>query len=159
MRCIIVRHGKAEASSDTGRDEDRILKPRGRLQAQFLGRALAVDGRRPALIMSSRFERAISTAHIIQKALTAPLHLAPELEVGHPPSLAVDLIQRHASHSPLMFVGHNPQLSELIWLLTHGAPAEESGLRTGEAVVLDLDPPDFVGAARELERLRLDGED
>jgi len=159
MRCIIVRHGKAETSCQTGRDEDRILKPRGLAQAQFLGRVLNVDGRRPALILASRIERAIATAHVLQKALVAPLHLAPELESGQPPSAAVSLIQRHATHSPLMVVGHNPQLSELIWVLTRGAPAEEAGLRTGEAVVLELEPPDIVGTSRELERLRLDGED
>jgi phosphohistidine phosphatase SixA len=115
---------------------------------------------RPALILASRFERAIATAHILQKAVGSPLHLAPELESGRPPSDAVALIQRHApSHSPLMLVGHNPQLSELIWILTRGAPAEEAGLRTGEAVILDLDPPEIVGTSREVERLRMDDEE
>lgn len=159
MRCIIVRHGKAESSSPSGRDEDRPLKHRGREQAQFLAFELAAAGRRPSLILASRFERAITTAHIIQKAVGAPLHLAPELEAGHPPSAAAELILRHASQAPLLLVGHNPQLSELIWLLTHGVPAEEAGLRTGEAVILDLSPPNVVGAARELARLRLAGED
>ncbi len=157
MRCIIVRHGKAESASDSGRDEDRPLRSRGRDQAQFLARELAAY--RPTLIIASRFERAISTAHIIQKAVLAPLHLASELEVGHPPSAAADLILGHAGSAGLVLVGHNPQLSELVWLLTRGVPVREAGLRTGEAVVLDLSPPTVIGAARELARLRLAGED
>ncbi len=159
MRCVIVRHGKAETASATGRDEDRVLKPRGVRQAEFLAAAFAGEGRRPSLIIASRFERAISTAHIIQKVTGAPLHLAPHLEVGHAASVGLDLIKSHSPHSPLMLVGHNPQLAELVWVLTKGMPPQDAGLRTGEAVELELDPRAVIGGAKELARLRLDGED
>jgi phosphohistidine phosphatase len=158
MRLYIVRHGKAETDSPTGRDQDRPLKGRGDKQARYLGAWFSVDRRRPAQIITSRFERAFETARLIQEAVGCQLQTAPELESGEPPSKAVELISGQ-DRSPLMIVGHNPQLSELIWILTRGMPAEEAGLRTGEAVVLDVDHKDPIGSAHELERVRMeDGE-
>src|SRR5262245_59741493 len=117
MRVIIVRHGKAEQVSPTGRDEDRRLKSRGERQARFVGDASAADGRRPGLIITSRFERAFATARFIQGATGSPLHTAPELEGEKPVSAAVTLLQRQTA-DPLMLVGHNPQLAQLISVLT-----------------------------------------
>ena len=156
MRCILVRHGKAERSAPSGLDSDRALAPRGVRQAEFLGREFASGP--PSLILASRYERAIHTARVIGDATGAPVQSAPVLEVGHPCSAVVDLISAQASRAPLMLVGHNPQLSELVWLLTRGAPPEESGLRTGEALLLDVDPSDPIGTGHEIGRLRL-GED
>lgn len=159
MKLIIVRHGKAEASSSTGRDEDRVLRGRGERQARWLGDRFAARSARPPLILDSRFARARATAEAIRDATGSRLQLAAELESGTQPSAAVDLIRANAPADPLMLVGHNPQLSELIWLLTRGAPAEEAGLRTGEAVILEIDPTDPIGSGHELERLRMDEED
>jgi phosphohistidine phosphatase len=158
MRVYIVRHGKAETDSPTGRDEDRRLKGRGEKQSCYLAEYFSTAERRPALIVASRYERAFETARAIQQAVGCPLQTAPELEAGHPPSKAVELIRQHAA-DPLMLVGHNPQLSELVWLLQHGAPAEDAGLRTGEAVVVEVDRSDPVGTGHEIERVRMDGED
>ena len=158
MRCIIVRHGKADASAGSGLDADRALTGHGRRQAKFLCRAFGAPDRRPALILASRFERAITTARLIQSALGAPLRVVGELEVGHPCSAAISLIARNLAASPLMLVGHNPQLSELVGALLRGLPPSESGLRTGEAVELELSPPELTGTAKELARFRLEGE-
>lgn len=159
MRCIIVRHGKAEPSSESGQDQDRVLRPRGRRQAQFLARQFSDPDRRPALILTSRFERAFATANVIQKAAGCPLQKVPELEAGSPCSAAVELIARHRSQAPLMLVGHNPQLAQLVWVLIHGLPAQEEDLRTGEAVELELRVARLAGTATELARLRLEDDD
>jgi phosphohistidine phosphatase len=159
MRCIIVRHGKAERTSETGRDEDRVLTARGRRQAEFLARLFAAPAKRPALILASRFERALTTAKIIETAAGCPLRKVPELEAGTPCSEAIELIARHKSSVPLMLVGHNPQLAELIGVLLHGLPVQEEDLRTGEAVALELHASNLVGTAKELARLRLEDED
>jgi phosphohistidine phosphatase len=159
MRLIIVRHGKAEMHSPSGKDEDRRLKPRGKRQAEFLAAHFAKDDQRPELILASRFERAIATAHVIQKATGSPLELARQLEVGHASSSASDLVAAHASRSSLMLVGHNPQLADLVWALTRGLPPQDSGLRTGEAVVLEIDPANLIGTAKELARIRHGEED
>jgi phosphohistidine phosphatase len=155
MRVIIVRHGKAEQLSETGRDEDRRLKGRGEKQAGYVGEYFAEEGRRPRLIVASRFERAFETARIIQRVVGCPLQTAPELESGEAVAAAVELLGQHAA-DPLMIVGHNPQLSQLVWVLTKGMPPEEAGLRTGEAVVIDVDQGEPVGNGREVERVRMD---
>lgn len=159
MLLYIVRHGKAEINAPTGRDEDRRLKPKGKRQAAFLAEWFAAEGRRPELILASRFERAIATARVIQEATGAPLELARQLEVGYASSAASQLIAAHATRSPLMLVGHNPQLADLVWALTRGLPPHDAGLRTGEGVLLEIDPANPVGTGRELERLRLGGID
>jgi len=156
MKLIIVRHGKAESDSAMGRDEDRQLRGRGRRQAQWLGERFAEGVLRPRLILVSRYARAMATAEMIGGAVGCPLEVAAGLESGRRPSDAVELIGAHSAADPLMVVGHNPQLSELIWLLTRGMPAEEAGLRTGEAVILEVDPADPIGTAHELERVRMD---
>lgn len=159
MKLIIVRHGKAEADSPTGRDQDRRLKHRGERQVAYLADHFARAPLRPALIISSSFERAIKTAQAIQKSTGVKLHLDPRLQSGRPTSDALAIIEDHTSADPLMLVGHNPQLGELIDLLTRGAPPEEADLRTGEAVVIEIDPKDPVGQGDEVQRIRLDGDD
>ena len=159
MRLIIVRHGKAEVRSPSGKDEDRRLKPRGVRQAEFLASHFAREGERPALILASRFERAIATAHVIQRATETALQLARQLEVGYASSSASELVAANTSHNPLMLVGHNPQLADLVWALTHGLPPQDSGLRTGEAVVLEIDPSNLIGTAKEIARIRHGEED
>lgn len=156
MQFIIVRHGKAEADSPTGRDEDRRLKKRGQRQARYLGEQFADN--RPAAIICSPHERAIATANIIRDILDTQLQTDRRLELGSQPSDALDLIAeaaRHFGDGPLMLVGHNPQLGQLLWVLTRGTPAEESDLRTGEAAILNLDPTNPVGRSTLIDRLRL----
>jgi phosphohistidine phosphatase len=158
MRLVIVRHGKAEADSPSGRDEDRPLKGRGVRQARWLGEHFAPDP--PSLILSSRHERAISTASLIQEATGTTLTLEPRLELGHSPSRALDIIADHnETERALMVVGHNPQLAQLLWILLEGPPVQMADLRTGEAVVLDLDPADLLGRASLLSRVRMPEDD
>jgi phosphohistidine phosphatase len=154
MRLVIVRHGKAEADSPSGRDEDRRLKKRGERQARWLGKHFANEP--PAVILTSGHERANATAMIIQEATGVPLTIERRLELGHSPSQALDIItDQHAEQRPLMLVGHNPQLAQLVWLLVQGTPVQQADLRTGEAVVLELDSADAIGRATLVDRIRM----
>jgi phosphohistidine phosphatase len=159
MRLVIVRHGKAEADSPTGRDEDRRLKKRGERQAQWLGEQFAKEP--PALILSSSHQRAISTARFIQNATGSPLTFERRLELGHSVSQAIDAVVDHrpADGGPLMIVGHNPQLAQVVWVLLQGPPVQQVDLRTGEAVVVDVDPGNGLGTAKLVARLRMSEED
>jgi phosphohistidine phosphatase len=135
MLLAIVRHGKAEARPEGGSDRDRRLRPRGERQARWLGERFARE-HRPALILSSPFERAITTARLINESLRLHLQTARELECDEPVSRAIHLIEGSAGDSPLMLVGHNPQLSGLASALLHGVGSRRLELRTGEAAVL-----------------------
>lgn len=154
MRLYIVRHGKAERASPTGADRDRALKPRGERQARWLGELLATRTSgtdRPALILTSGYARAEQTARLIGGAIGCPVRREASLEF-EPVEAVVELVAalRDNEASAFMLVGHNPQLGELVAALAPDAPPEALRLRTGQAVVIDGEPP------RVVEVLRLD---
>ncbi len=163
MLLYLVRHGKAEPADEfTGDDRDRPLKGKGERQAQWLGEHLTQDVSpedRPAWIVSSGYRRAIDTARILQEALDVPLREARVLEFGHSPSQVIDFIRghaaRHSEEGPLMLVGHNPQLEEVLALLAPDARGPQREMRTGEAAVLNFAPD---GSASLLRKMRLDEE-
>jgi phosphohistidine phosphatase len=155
MRVYVLRHGKAERHSETGRDEDRPLADRGRAQAEGLAKLFAAKSppkvvtTRPSLVLASPAVRADATARIIAQVL--------RLDVKHDDSLALDstlkdhvrLVERLLDEERVaLLVGHNPLLSRLV---DHLAGGDE--LRTGEMSVLELET---MGDAREVGRVRID---
>jgi phosphohistidine phosphatase SixA len=111
----------------------------------------------PGLILTSGLTRAIETARIIHAAINCRIEAAPALEPGHDASEVVDLISSHSHRkAPLMLVGHNPQLGEVAAILTSGFAGCETMLKTGEGVVIEVNPKDLVGSGRVLARLRLE---
>ncbi|TVQ33065.1 MAG: hypothetical protein EA376_03140 [Phycisphaeraceae bacterium] len=163
MRLYIVRHGKAERDSPTGREADRRLRPRGERQSVFLGEIFCACDDPPTLILASRYTRALHTARVIHEAVGCELRLAPELELGSYVAEAVALMRDHASFDPLMLVGHNPQLEDLIDVLLQGPAGAGTRLRTGEAAALDvevdkLDPDSLRTCAELIEMIRLEEE-
>lgn len=167
MRLYIVRHGKANdaiapAAGCCDADFSRELTTRGESQAKFLAAKLIPVGRPPAMIVSSRFPRALQTAHCIQQSLSVNLVTDARLEVDHEVSEAIEVIEDHARksppHDPLMLVGHNPQLGELIGVLCSGLPPMELILKTGELVGIDVRPSGLIGSGKIVERLRMSDE-
>ncbi len=162
LQMAIVRHGKAEAHAESGHDRDRRLRPRGERQAVWLGERLAAAGFRPGLILSSPYERAITTARLINESLGAPLEIEGALACDEPASRALALIEGHAGRSALMIVGHNPQLSRLIAVLLDPASRRAGEMQTGMAALLRVEAPPAGGlaqSARLSELLRMPGED
>lgn len=154
MLLWIVRHGKAEPTAPSGKDDDRPLASRGRRQAEWLGKQIAGRKDKPARIISSPVLRAIDTANLLNAGLRLPLDTSTALVVGRPASAALGLVEE-AEDGPLMLVGHNPQLEKLLALLTRGAGAEAE-MKTGQAVLLDVDLDNAPGKSEAVETLRLD---
>lgn len=134
MRLWLIRHGKAERESHTGRDEDRPLRERGRRQAAFLAGYLAARPDRPALIISSGLVRAEETAEPLVGVLDAPHEIDPALGRFFDATVPASLADRHAHLPALALVGHNEQLS---LALAEWIPGAER-LRTGEMALLEL---------------------
>lgn len=166
MRLYIVRHGKATdaqpaCSSCTcggtaaGGDFARELTPRGHAQARFLAGTLMKTEKRITGIISSRFPRALQTAHAIQRPLACDLRTDVRLEVDHEVSEVLQIIQEKSEDRAVMVVGHNPQLGELISVLCSGLPPQELILKTGEMVVIDVRPSQPVGSGKLVDRVRL----
>lgn len=159
MRLYVVRHGKA-TDPVNGSDFDRTLTPKGQRQAAFLGEQLATTERRLRTVIASRYPRAHATALQITQALITAQHpctltLDPRLEVDHPVSEALAIIDEHRDERALMLVGHNPQLAELVSVLCAGLPPAQLVLRTGECVVIELRAGSAIGSGRAVQRLRL----
>jgi phosphohistidine phosphatase len=159
MLVYLVRHGKAEKKSPTGRDEDRPLQPRGERQSKWLGDTLASkpQGHRPGVILTSPALRALQTAKVVAECLHMALRIEPKLQLGHPVEDVMELIREgKGSGQVLMLIGHNPQLEIMLPALVPGLTPEESEMRTGEAALLDLRGGQaLAGAGVLLERLRL----
>jgi phosphohistidine phosphatase SixA len=136
-------------------DFSRELTGRGQAQARFLASKLAKDGRPVATIVTSRFPRALQTAHAIQRPLACDLKTDSRLEVDHEVSEALAIIHDCEDKRELMLVGHNPQLGELISVLCSGLPPQELILKTGEMVVIDIRPSQPVGSGKLVDRARL----
>lgn len=158
MIVCIVRHGKADRESVSGVDADRQLRPRGQRQAAYLSTHLGqkLTGRR--MVVSSPYTRAHQTAELIAAAMDVPLEFDDRLSSGEPVSRALELIsQRGGRDVSLCVVGHNPQLEQLAGVLVGGPAAVSEDLRTGEAVLMELeDWTEPIGKARELGRIRMD---
>lgn len=165
MRLIVVRHGKTHQDppeGSPGRDEDRVLKPRGIRQSEFLGEHFARLEHPPRLIVSSGIERAITTAKLINDHLGVEHRVNQVLEFGPTPSQAIEATIGHAHSVGLvddpggvMIVGHNPQSEGILGLLLDGAGGAGYRVRTGEAFALEVDLEQPFGTARLLWSERL----
>ena len=158
MRVIIVRHGKAKADSPDGTDFARDLRGRGERQAAFLGDHLAAMPGGVGRIVASEAVRARRTAASISEATGVPVEHDDALLVDEPVGPVVERIVAWGEglEGALVLVGHNPQLEWLASLLGgNGVTGAGAPLRTGEAVVLEVDPSSPLEGA-EIGRVRLE---
>lgn len=156
MRLVIARHGKAEADSPTGRDADRRLTPLGERQALWLGEQLLTSGYSDATVLASQAERARRTAEILSDVLGITPLFVPGLMLGRSAGEALSVIETYCEHPRLVIVGHNPTVSELATILTHGLGCCSLGLKTGSAAIVELKGQPAPGIASLCDVIRLD---
>jgi phosphohistidine phosphatase len=138
MKLIILRHGKAEKSAPSGRDDDRPLRPRGIRQAAFVANALIEQGSKPSLILASPIVRALNTAAAIHQITKAPLNVDDRLSTSADVDQALSAAMDHAHLPCLLMVGHNMTFSELVHLLLRPQDRPGGELRTGQAAILQF---------------------
>ncbi len=155
MLLYILRHGKAERESATGRDEDRALTDRGRRQAAWIGAQLMQSPDPPALLISSPATRALETMRPVAEALGMDFRADQRLLVGEATSKSVAAIEDafRVGAESLLIVGHNPTFSDLLRRLVSDESVDD--LKTGEMAIVELDrATEIVGAGRLVERMR-----
>jgi phosphohistidine phosphatase len=125
-RLILLRHGKAEADSDSGDDFDRRLAPRGERESADMGARLADMGFQPQITLVSPAARAKGTWEAAQPAFPGA-ETRFEDHLYHADSETIRRAAEAAGETAatVMVVGHNPGMQELtIRLLQEGsAPA------------------------------------
>jgi len=117
---LLLRHAKSSWKDPALADHDRPLKKRGRRDAPKIGRLLVERGIVPGLILTSSAARARETAEAVRGASgeTAELRELRELYAALPPDYARLLRAVPDGREPVMVVGHNPALEELLEALT-----------------------------------------
>jgi phosphohistidine phosphatase len=123
MMLYILRHGRSPSAAQAGvaKDFDRPLSDAGRAEVRKAARHLGERGARPILILHSPLQRAVETA----REAAAVLKPAQGLEVFAPlanelsaEELAGRLRQRCQNLGEVLAVGHQPQLGELVAVLS-----------------------------------------
>ena len=128
-RLMLLRHAKTENDAPSGRDQDRRLDDRGRIDAAEIGGWIARHPPFPDSVLVSPAIRAHQTWEIAWQAMKAAVpqprvELVPEL-YGADPSQLLQIIHAASATDPrrLMLVAHNPGMHELALVLAGGGDA------------------------------------
>src|ERR1700758_5364496 len=118
-RLMLLRHAKTENDAPSGRDQDRRLDNRGRLDAAEIGAWIGRNPPSPSLVLVSHAMRALQTWEIAWEAMkeqvTEPaVEIMPEL-YGADVSELLKTTRNASAADPqrLMLIGHNPGMHEL----------------------------------------------
>jgi phosphohistidine phosphatase len=113
VEVYLMRHAHAGNPDEwTGDDADRPLSPKGRRQAERLGRFLARNGFKPDAILTSPKVRAHQTAELMAAALGT--RIETDHRLGMP--IDIDLLSKIVAESGgerVVLVGHDPDMSDL----------------------------------------------
>jgi phosphohistidine phosphatase len=121
-RVVLVRHGKSDWDSPPLADHERPLKKRGRQDAQRLGEWITEQKLEPGLVLCSPALRTRQTLETMMSgwSLPSPCVHDPRLYLASRTQL-LECLDRNAELNPdparpILMVGHNPGLEDLlIW--------------------------------------------
>lgn len=119
MILYFLRHGRAEEREPGGRDEDRQLSDEGMAQLHAAAPIWRRLNLRPDAIVSSPLPRALRTAELLADAVGGRRPAAVErLAPGAAWSAFGRTLADHPEARRVVFVGHEPDLSAAVALLT-----------------------------------------
>jgi phosphohistidine phosphatase len=152
-RLLLLRHAKTEHDAPSGRDQDRRLDERGRLDAAAIGTWVGKHPPLPDAVLVSTAVRARQTWEIARDAMKdAAREQAPQPHVewldeiyGAETAQLLRIVRMAAATDParLMLVGHNPGMHELALMLAGDGDAAarkslEDNLPTAGLAILDF---------------------
>lgn len=155
LEIYLLRHAHAgDAATWSGPDSERPLSAKGRRQAQNLGQFLADRGFATDAILSSPKVRARQTAELVADALGVGVSLDDRLAGALDLDILGDLLDG-AGGTSVVFVGHDPDFTELAMELTGAAylPLKKGALaridtslplQPGTGILRWLLPPELV---------------
>ncbi|HRQ64167.1 MAG TPA: histidine phosphatase family protein [Xanthomonadaceae bacterium] len=150
---ILMRHAHAGHGKAGQADIDRTLSPRGEAEAEAAGIWIKTHVPPLARALCSPAQRTRQTlAGVLDQ--TGYVEAAFESAIyDATPGVLIDLLAAQPeSASPLLLVGHNPGLEQLLALLTEGASDAGRGMPTSSVarLALPLEAPVEPGVARLL---------
>lgn len=142
MDCLFFRHGIAVEREDwEGKDADRPLTERGKRRVREAAAGLRRLAVRPAVIYVSPARRALHTAEILLRGLSAKpslLQLRDELLPTALPLDVVRMLHDIPPESTVICVGHEPQLGLAASVLLCGRATESFPLKKAGACLIEL---------------------
>ncbi len=134
---IVARHAKAKRGLAYQNDFKRPLSSRGKTDALLMGASLKKQGLIPELVISSAAKRAKKTAKRAITAMAYPgdLVLKRDLYLSGSKAYLKTLKSLDDEITRVMFVGHNPDLEELVYELT----GEDVMISTAGVVCIEID--------------------
>lgn len=123
MELFFLRHGPAESKTGwAGDDIERPLSAEGRLLVTEVAASLAGYKFRPDIVLTSPYERARQTAHIVAARLDLldKVIVDARLIPGFGMKQLGKVLQDHAQEQRLLLVGHGPDLTQVARALTGG---------------------------------------
>lgn len=151
MRIYLLRHGDAEDEAASRRDFDRRLTPEGIERMRAEARGMKALGLTFDMIFTSPLLRAHETANIVAETLDMPAPIVDErVGGGFQLDTIKDILRQHPGQDKILFVGHQPSMSQIIQRLCGGiaemkrgslACLEGEGPRPGYGALLWLMTP------------------
>jgi phosphohistidine phosphatase len=144
MELYLLRHGIAVEPGTRGFEDDfsRPLTPKGRRQLRKNTAAIKELAGKFDLILSSPLVRAKQTAEIVAKALDSKKRLRFTSALG-PGGAAAILVRQLEREKPapekVLLVGHEPDMSRLVSLLTSGRPDMQIDFKKGALCKLETE--------------------
>ena len=133
MKLHLLRHGKTHQQSDSGRDFDRKLNPKGIAQCELLGEYLA-DKLSDCETWCSAAKRTRETfSNVTKKIELNKVAMREDLYLCSRETLIEALWQR-SGDSDLLIIGHNYGISDLATYLLD----ERIELRTGGYICIEF---------------------
>jgi phosphohistidine phosphatase len=116
---LLMRHAKSDWGNAL-KDHDRPLNDRGKRDAPRMGRWLITQAMRPAWILTSSAKRARKTTDKVVEVLGSDVYVEvrEDLYLATPEHWVEVLGELPAAADPLLCVGHNPGLDDLLNRLT-----------------------------------------
>ena len=149
MQLWIVRHAiAADLSAEILTDYDRPLTDKGRRKFRVLAQALAMEGYKPDLILSSPLLRAVQTAEILRDSMKLPdkqVEIEPMVGPGVDLARVLDSMRDREPVEALAIVGHEPDMSRNTSLLIGGGQVD---FGKGNIACIEFDRFPSVGSGR-----------
>jgi phosphohistidine phosphatase len=117
---FLLRHAKSSWKQPDMNDHDRPLNKRGKKEAPMVGKYLKANELVPDLILSSTARRAHETAQVVaeESGFEGQVELYQDLYLSDT-ACYLDILQRLPETADrVLVIGHNPDLDELLTLLT-----------------------------------------
>lgn len=140
MKLYFFRHAEAEDHAPSGDDHDRQLTTKGIARSKSAGQALAALDVHPTHVFASPRVRAKQTAELLARALNLTVEFREEVNFSFNVAAIEKLIAGLGDEHEVMFVGHEPSMSQVIGDLTGGNVVMKKGGMARIDVVTSLSP-------------------